>query len=161
LIDWTLGNLGNQDRSLAASAVFVPCAKCSVSDVTPPVCPGSTNVHTSTIDTSAGVCGTPVHNWTITGNGTISGPTNGSSVTVIAGSACNQSYTITDTVTCSGCTGVTTIMCAKTVNVNDTTPPTIICPGPITVQCASQVPPPNTALVTASDNCGTPTVTFV
>lgn len=161
LINWNLNNLGNQDRSLSAAAVFVPCATCAVDGVISPVCPGSTNVHTSTIDLSSGVCDTPVHKWTITGNGTISGPDNGPTVTVIAGSACNATYTITDTVTCGGCTGVTSITCSKVVLVNDTTPPTIICPGPITVQCASQVPPPNTALVTASDNCGTPTVTFV
>ena len=44
----------------------------------------------------------------------------------------------------------------------DNTVPFILCPGNVTVQCASQVPAPNTALVTVSDNCnGAATVTFV
>ncbi len=40
-----------------------------------------------------------------------------------------------------------------TVTVLDIIPPTIICPAPVTVQCASDVPAPNTALVTVADNC--------
>ena len=42
----------------------------------------------------------------------------------------------------------------QTITVNDTTPPSITCPGPVSVQCFSLVPAPNTASVTASDNCG-------
>src|SRR4029079_10968375 len=44
--------------------------------------------------------------------------------------------------------------CTQTITVNDTTPPTITCPGPLTLQCFSAVPAPNIGLVTASDNCG-------
>ncbi len=151
LKDWNLGNLGNQDRSLAAEAVFVPCATCSVDTTTSPVCPGSTNTHTSTIDTSSGVCDSPVHNWTISGNGVIVGPTNGSSVVVLAGNTCNATYTITDNVTCSGCTGVTTVTCSKTVNVADTTPPTVtFCPSNATIQCPAT---PVFGTPTFSDNC--------
>src|SRR5439155_13414292 len=43
--------------------------------------------------------------------------------------------------------------CAQTITVNATTVPTIICPGPLTVNCTS-VPMPDTSLVTASDGCG-------
>src|SRR5262249_25090650 len=147
---WNLGNLGNQDRSLAAEAVFVPCATCSVTP-NQTVCPGSTNTHTSTIDTSSGVCNSPVHNWTISGNGVIVGPTNGSSVMVQAGNTCNAPYTITDNVTCSGCTGVTTVSCSTTVNVNDTTPPTVtFCPPNATIQCPAT---PVFGTPTFSDNC--------
>ncbi len=39
------------------------------------------------------------------------------------------------------------------VTVRDIIAPVITCPAPVTVQCASAVPAPNTALVTASDNC--------
>ncbi|MEQ1746228.1 MAG: immunoglobulin-like domain-containing protein, partial [Saprospiraceae bacterium] len=46
-----------------------------------------------------------------------------------------------------------TTSCSFTVNVVDDEDPTITCPGPITVKCASLVPAPNTALVTGSDNC--------
>ena len=40
------------------------------------------------------------------------------------------------------------------ITVFDGTPPTITCPAPVTVSCASQVPPVNTGSVTTSDNCG-------
>ncbi|MEO6039529.1 MAG: hypothetical protein ABIQ93_14035, partial [Saprospiraceae bacterium] len=53
--------------------------------------------------------------------------------------------------------------CTVTYTVVDNTAPVLTCPGPVTVQCAGDVPAPNTALVTAvSDNCaGMVTVTFV
>lgn len=44
--------------------------------------------------------------------------------------------------------------CIQTITVNDQTGPTITCPAPQTVSCAEQVPVPNPALVTGSDNCG-------
>src|SRR4029078_172310 len=52
--------------------------------------------------------------------------------------------------------------CTQTITVNDTTPPSITCPGPVSVQCFSLVPPPSITGVTATDNCGGPvTVGFV
>ena len=52
--------------------------------------------------------------------------------------------------------------CTQLITVNDNTPPQITCPVPVTVQCAADVPQPNLALVTATDNCaGTVTKTFV
>ena len=52
--------------------------------------------------------------------------------------------------------------CTQLITVNDNTPPQITCPAPVTVQCAADVPQPNLALVTATDNCaGTVTKTFV
>jgi hypothetical protein len=51
--------------------------------------------------------------------------------------------------------------CTQTITVHDTTVPTIACPGPVTVQCFAQVPLPDITSVTASDNCGPVTVTFV
>ncbi len=50
--------------------------------------------------------------------------------------------------------------CARSITVNDQTPPTITCPQNVTVSCNSQVPAPSAADATASDNCGTVTVTF-
>lgn len=44
--------------------------------------------------------------------------------------------------------------CIQTITVNDQTGPSITCPAPQTVSCAEQVPAPNPALVTGSDNCG-------
>src|SRR4029079_8218099 len=52
--------------------------------------------------------------------------------------------------------------CSQTITVFDNTAPFIMCPGNVTVQCASLVPAPNPALVIATDNCnGLATVTFV
>jgi uncharacterized repeat protein (TIGR01451 family) len=45
--------------------------------------------------------------------------------------------------------------CTQLITIDDTTPPLITCPDPDTVQCANQIPDPDTSLVTASDNCGT------
>jgi len=40
--------------------------------------------------------------------------------------------------------------------------PTVTCPGPVVVECAADVPAPNTSLVTVTDNCDpAPVVTFV
>ncbi|MEM9078333.1 MAG: T9SS type B sorting domain-containing protein [Bacteroidota bacterium] len=49
-----------------------------------------------------------------------------------------------------------------TITVNDTTDPTASNPLPIDVQCAGDVPAPDTAVVTdEADNCGAPIVAFV
>jgi hypothetical protein len=45
LVNWTLGSLGNQDRSLSTDAVY-PVPQCEISNLGP-FCPGSTNTHTS------------------------------------------------------------------------------------------------------------------
>ncbi len=50
--------------------------------------------------------------------------------------------------------------CTATATVQDVTPPGITCPAPVTVTCASLIPPVNLASVVATDNCGTPTKTF-
>ena len=74
-----------------------------------------------------------------------------------------------------GCTGNGTIIrtwtaidncensssCIQVISIQDVTPPAITCPGPIIVECITQVPVPDTSLVTASDNCSPDTVTFV
>jgi mucin-19 len=54
-----------------------------------------------------------------------------------------------------------TATCTAIVTVVDQTPPTITCPNPVTVTCASQIPAVNLNAVSASDNCGTPTKTFL
>lgn len=54
-----------------------------------------------------------------------------------------------------------TASCQFTVTLKDITPPTIICPNPVTVTCASDYPAPNTNLVTATDNCSVPTKTHL
>ena len=66
-------------------------------------------------------------------------------------SSCNNVITRTYMAT-DACGNMNT--CAQTITVNDTTPPSITCPGPASVQCFSAVPAPSIGLVTASDNCG-------
>ena len=56
--------------------------------------------------------------------------------------------------TASGCT-------IWTFSKIDATPPTITCPGAVTVTCAALVPPVNTGSVSATDNCGVASIIFV
>jgi hypothetical protein len=100
------------------------------------VCDGSTNQHCSTV-TPAG--GTVTHSWTITGNGTFSGATNGACVSVVANGA--GSYTVTDHITRETCTG----SCEKsvTVNANPTCQidgPSTVCDGSTNQHCATVSP---------------------
>src|SRR5262249_45755822 len=46
---------------------------------------------------------------------------------------------------------------SATVNISNP-PPVVTPPANLTLQCASQVPPPNASDATVSDNCGTPSV---
>src|ERR1019366_7882187 len=64
-----------------------------------PVCGGTTNTYTTTVQPAGG---TVTHSWAITGDGTISGSITGASVTVIAGSA-TGTFTVTDSITRDGC----------------------------------------------------------
>lgn len=92
-----------------------PVPTCSISGSLS-VCASSTgNVYSNTI---APTGGTVAHAWTISGNGTIIGPTNGSSVTVSAGAA--GSFTLTDAVTRDGCSPAS--VCSYTVTVNPNLP---------------------------------------
>ncbi len=81
---------------------------------------------------------------------------------VISNQTCANRYTITRTYRATDVCGNFT-NCTQIITVNDQTPPTLTCPAPITVSCASAVPVPDIALVTGvSDNCEGPvTVTFV
>ena len=82
---------------------------------------------------------------------------------VISNQTCANRFTITRTYRATDICG-NFANCTQIITVNDQTPPTLTCPGPVTVSCASQVPAPNTASVTGvSDNCATGiiTVTFV
>ncbi|MCB0471417.1 MAG: DUF5011 domain-containing protein, partial [Flavobacteriaceae bacterium] len=50
----------------------------------------------------------------------------------------------------------------QTITIQDNVPPTASNPTPITVECASDIPAPDTTVVTdESDNCSTATVAFV
>lgn len=44
--------------------------------------------------------------------------------------------------------------CIQTITINDRQPPLLTCPRDSSFECLSEVPPPNPALVKATDNCG-------
>jgi hypothetical protein len=83
--------------------------------------------------------------------------------------------TYTDAATAASCNGIPGIdrtwkaadacgnfsTCVQHITFIDTIAPTISCPAPITVQCAGDVPAPDTTKVTASDNCGSVTRAWV
>ncbi|MFN8288688.1 MAG: PKD-like domain-containing protein [Chitinophagaceae bacterium] len=80
---------------------------------------------------------------------------------VISNQTCANRYTITRTYRATDVCG-NFAECTQIITVNDQTPPTLTCPAPVTVSCASAVPAPNISLVTGvSDNCGgTVTITW-
>lgn len=113
----------------------------------------------------ANTCGAPV-TYTATATGipapgisySFSGATTGSGSGTGSGSTFNVGVT-TVTLTATNSCGTNT--CSFTVTVLDTQNPTISCPAPVTVSCAGEVPAPDIASVTATDNCSGVTVTHV
>ena len=93
---------------------------------------------------------------TATDNCTVSPTINVSHVD--SGTACAPIRTFTITAA-DACGNVATQTVAYSWTAD--TIPSITCPGPVTVSCASSVPPANVGSVTASDTCGPVVVTFV
>ncbi len=147
LIDWNLNNLGNQDRSLKAAAVFVPCP-CEI--IGPQeVCPLAGPL------TYEGPIGADfTYLWEVIGDGNIVGANDQQTVMVQPKGVCGGSYTVVLTVTC-GLGGPPTT-CELPVDTVDNDMPTITCPPDISVQadanlgCATFVDP---GTPTATDNC--------
>ena len=74
--------------------------------------------------------------------------------------ACPQEFTITRTWTAAYETG-NSIICTQLIYVEDSTPPSIVCPPDITIECDESPLPANTGTATATDNCGfSPEVTY-
>lgn len=125
-----------------------PIGVCSI-DGEDVICPGTTSHH----------CAPPggtSYSWSVSGGGTISGPSDQECVTVIAANSCNTTYTLNLSVGGPNC-GST---CTKTVLVKDDAPPSISCPVDITLNCGASTLPANTGSATATDNCDmSPTIT--
>ena len=111
------------------------------------VCPLSTTQF-------AGPAGFSSYSWTIAGNGTITGPTNASTVTVTAGS-CGASFTLT----LNSRTNICDTAASLEVAVADTAAPTVTsCPEPVTIECPAT---PIFGTPVFADNCDQNlTVTF-
>src|SRR5262249_6165122 len=69
------------------------------------------------------------------------------------GAGDSGSYDVVITNQCGSATSA-----AATLSATDTEPPTISCPGNVTVSCAADIPPADTHTVVASDNCSAVTV---
>jgi hypothetical protein len=94
--------------------------------------------------------------WSISGNGTISGPTNQQNVTVVAGPGCGP-FTLTLVTTNNGCQAT----CNQQFSVTDTQAPVFtFCPPGSALGCnPTSFPEPGTP--TATDNCGPVTFSSV
>ena len=79
---------------------------------------------------------------------------------VTVGGICPQERTITRTwVAADDCGNSSS--CVQTIFVDDSTPPAIVCPPNITIQCTGSTLPGNTGTATATDNCdAVPAITF-
>jgi len=64
----------------------------------------------------------------------------------------NDTYTITRTWVASDPCG-NTASCVQLINVEDTTPPTIVCPANTTIECDEDTSPANTGMAVAVDDC--------
>jgi hypothetical protein len=154
LIDWTLGNLGNQDLSLSALAIVAP-PTCEIT--CPPeqsftcVCE-STGVEVSWDDPTGEYT-------TLLGCFTESVPGSGDFDTLITSPT---TFYTTTTIQCRALGGYDLLCtCEWTVSVEaDTTPPTVTCPPDLTTDCASSTDPPDTGEATCSDDCGDCTVSY-
>jgi len=124
-----------------------PLPVCSITGNDGPVCPALSITYTAP-------SGMANYTWSISGNGTINGADNLSSVEVISGTICGDAYTLSLTITSSlGCVS----NCSKTVVVNDTELPVITLTAAATLGCNPTQAQIEAAFGTASvtDNCST------
>jgi hypothetical protein len=94
--------------------------------------------------------------WSITGNGSITGATNGQTVTVTAGTACGTDFTLSLLVTSNGCASA----CSTDVLVSNAIAPSLSCPADVTLECPANTTTNNTGVATAQGVCGHVTVTY-
>jgi uncharacterized repeat protein (TIGR01451 family) len=76
------------------------------------------------------------YSWSISGNGSISGPANGRCVQVIAGSTCNMPYTLS---LCASDGQGNVSWCEQVVMVDETEPPIITCAADKEVACGAPI----------------------
>ncbi len=128
----------------------------TVEDATPPVivCPAALTVEcdASTDPADTGMA-------TATDNCDAAPVITFADVTVVG--ACPQESVITRTWTATDACGNATA-CDQIITLEDTTPPVIVCPADLTIECDASTEPANTGAPTATDNCdAAPVFTFV
>jgi len=121
---------------------------CAISGVTD-TCPRTTNTFSAPVGMNS-------YAWTVTGNGSISGPANQSTVKVIAGSVCGASYTLALTIS----TNVCTTSCSTEVAVVDSGAPVLTVPVDLVLDCPAATTTNATGVATATDGCSRATVTY-
>ncbi|MBK9270582.1 MAG: hypothetical protein IPM48_03205 [Saprospiraceae bacterium] len=77
---------------------------------------------------------------------------------LIRDSSCRDRFTIERTYALR-IGGVIYDRCIQEIEVNDSIGPSIICPGPVTVVCAGDIPQPNINMVISADHCGNTGIT--
>ena len=122
----------------------------TIDDTTPPslTCPGDV-----TIDCSAST--DPAN----TGEATATDDCSGVTVTYsdVSTGSCPEVLTRTWTAE-DDCGNVST--CVQVITIDDTTPPSLTCPGDVTIDCSASTDPANTGTATATDDCSGVTVTY-
>jgi uncharacterized repeat protein (TIGR01451 family) len=137
-----------------ACGLYSTCVQIiTVVDDTPPVitcpadvtieCDESSSPDNTGMATATDNCGTPTVTW--------------SDIEYLDG--CNGTGYIERTWTATDDCG-NSASCLQTITVVDDTPPVITCPADVTIECDESSDPSNTGYATATDNCGTPTVTY-
>ena len=117
---------------------------------------GVTNTCPRMTNTFSAPLGMNSYLWTVVGNGSISGPTNQSTVKVVAGSACGTNYTLALAMTSNVCA----ISCSAEVAVLDTAAPVLSCPPDLNLDCPALTTTNLTGVATATDSCSRATVTY-
>jgi hypothetical protein len=113
------------------------------------VCPRTTNTYVAP-------AGMTSYAWSVTGNGSISGPANQATVKVIAGTACGQGYNVSLNVS----SGVCTVSSVREVLVTDSTQPVLVIPQDRVLDCPADTRTNSTGVATATDGCSLATVTY-
>ncbi|HQX45099.1 MAG TPA: HYR domain-containing protein, partial [Saprospiraceae bacterium] len=72
---------------------------------------------------------------------------------VVSNQTCRDRYTLTRRYGIQ-ISGIIVDSCSQTILVNDLTAPSVICPAPLTVFCAADVPPVDPGLIISADHCG-------
>ena len=72
---------------------------------------------------------------------------------IINPGSCASNYTISRTWKATDNCG-NSVTCIQTITVQDNTPPVIVCPSNLTINCQSSILPANTGIASATDNCG-------
>jgi hypothetical protein len=125
-----------------------PAPACSIAGPTTAT-PGSPTTFTAP-------AGMTTYAWSVMGNASISGPADGSAVSILPGTACGTDFQLALSVTSNGCPN----SCSRTVTITDPIPPTVIAPPDRVLECPADTTTNQTGVALAADNSGNVTVSY-